>query len=62
MEKMVLRVRSMEKTKRVVMESRVREKEKESSAKKAKAKPKKKSQRIDSKKPKKPPTAFFYFL
>ncbi|KAJ9690953.1 hypothetical protein PVL29_013220 [Vitis rotundifolia] len=62
-EKMVLRVRSTEKIKRAVMESRVSEKEKKPrSANKAKAKPKKKSQRVDSKKPKKPPTAFFYFL
>lgn len=62
-EKMVLRVRSKETMARAVMESIVSEKEKKPrSSSKVKAKSKKKSQRTDSKKPKKPPTAFFYFL
>ncbi|KAK9268156.1 hypothetical protein L1049_010598 [Liquidambar formosana] len=65
-QRMVLRVRPTETMKRSsAQQSRVVEKEKKKpvSAKKPKTKPmKKKTDKLDSKKPKKPPTAFFYFL
>ncbi|KAJ7968907.1 High mobility group B protein [Quillaja saponaria] len=58
--KMVLRVKSSERMKGLTQQRRIGEKEKRSmSGKKAKSKQKK---MLDSKKPKKPPTAFFYFL
>lgn len=61
--KMVLRVRPTEKTKRSANLSIVDEEEKRpKSVKKPKTKQKKKSGKIDAKKPKKPPTAFFFFL
>lgn len=60
---MVLRVRPTEKTKRAANLSIVDEEEKRpKSVKKPKPKQKKKSGKIDAKKPKKPPTAFFFFL
>lgn len=61
--KMVLRVRTTEGTKRSGRLSAINQEEKRvGSVKKSKAKHKKKSNKIDAKKPKKPPTAFFYFL
>ncbi|XP_061341235.1 high mobility group B protein 14 [Gastrolobium bilobum] len=52
--KLVLRIKSNEAMKRPVRQI--------DSRKKPKAKKKKNKQKIDAKKPKKPPTAFFYFL
>lgn len=61
--KMVLRVRTTEGTKRSARLSIVDEEEKRpKSVKKAKTKQKNKSEKFDAKKPKKPPTAFFFFL
>ncbi|KAH7545136.1 high mobility group B protein 14 [Ziziphus jujuba] len=62
-EKMVLRVRPTEGTKRSARPSIVDEEEQRpKSVKKAKTNQKKKSGKFDAKKPKKPPTAFFFFL
>ncbi|RDX70107.1 High mobility group B protein 14 [Mucuna pruriens] len=52
--KLVLRIKSNEGIKRSVPQT--------NSRKKPKAKQKKNKQKFDAKKPKKPPTAFFYFL
>ncbi|XP_057422271.1 high mobility group B protein 14 [Lotus japonicus] len=52
--KLVLRVKSSEQMKRSAQQTK--------STKKPKAKQKTSKQRIDANKPKKPPTAFFYFL
>ncbi|KAK7319291.1 hypothetical protein RJT34_04010 [Clitoria ternatea] len=52
--KLVLRIKPNEEIKRPVRQN--------SSRKKPKAKQKKNKPKIDAKKPKKPPTAFFYFL
>ncbi|KAF3449909.1 hypothetical protein FNV43_RR05988 [Rhamnella rubrinervis] len=61
--RMVLRVRPTERTKRSASLSIVDEEEKRpKSVKKPKTKQKKKSGKFDAKKPKKPPTAFFFFL
>ncbi|XP_021294232.1 high mobility group B protein 14 [Herrania umbratica] len=61
--KMVLRVKSSEKMKRSAQQSVVNEREKRPTSKsRPKSKQKKKNTRIDAKMPKKPPTAFFYFL
>ncbi|XP_057949799.1 high mobility group B protein 14 isoform X2 [Malania oleifera] len=58
-----LKKKSAEKTKRVRQRSRVVENETiPGQVKKPKTKSKKKSKKVDAKKPKKPPTAFFYFL
>lgn len=54
--KLVLRIKSSEGMKRSVRQTNSRKKPK------AKQKQKKKKQKIDRNKPKKPPTAFFYFL
>jgi hypothetical protein len=60
---MVLRVKSSEGMKRSARLSRVSDEEKRPrSAKKPKTKQKKKNDKFDAKKPKKPPTAFFFFL
>ncbi|XP_059438609.1 high mobility group B protein 14 [Corylus avellana] len=62
-DKMVLRVKSSEGMKRSARLSRVSAEEKRpGSAKKPKTKQKKKNDKFDAKKPKKPPTAFFFFL
>ncbi|XP_022720294.1 high mobility group B protein 14-like isoform X3 [Durio zibethinus] len=62
-EKMVLRVKSSEKMKRSAQQSVVSEREKRPKSKsRPKSKQKKKKTKIDAKMPKKPPTAFFYFL
>ncbi|EOY27739.1 HMG-box DNA-binding family protein isoform 2 [Theobroma cacao] len=62
-QKMVLRVKSSEKMKRSAQQSVVSEREKRRTSKsRPKSKQKKKNTRIDAKMPKKPPTAFFYFL
>ncbi|KAL6206836.1 hypothetical protein ACLB2K_024082 [Fragaria x ananassa] len=61
--RMVLRVRQSEATKRLA--SLVIDEEKEKrvvSVKRSKTKQKKKGAKVDPKMPKKPPTAFFYFL
>lgn len=61
--RMVLRMKSSEKMKRLAELSRESEEErKPKSAKTSKGSQKKKNNKADSKKPKKPPTAFFYFL
>ena len=52
--KLVLRIKSNEGTKRSVRQT--------NSRKKLKAKQKKNKQKFDAMKPRKPPTAFFYFL
>ncbi|KAL6991425.1 High mobility group B protein 14 [Sarracenia purpurea var. burkii] len=54
--KMVLRIKSTEKAKKRTEQSRPK------SANKPKTTPKRKAAKVDAKKPKKPPTAFFYFL
>ncbi|OMO66579.1 hypothetical protein CCACVL1_21073 [Corchorus capsularis] len=62
---MVLRVRSSDRMKRSAQESFVSEREQRSKSKsnsRTKSKQKKKITRIDAKMPKKPPTAFFFFL
>lgn len=60
---MGLRVRQSEATKRLASLIRAEEEEKTIiSVKRSKNKQKKKSAKIDAKMPKKPPTAFFYFL
>ncbi|XP_062161538.1 high mobility group B protein 14 [Alnus glutinosa] len=62
-DEMVLRVKSSEGMKRSARLSRVSDEEKRPrSAKKPKTKQKKKNDKFDAKKPKKPPTAFFFFL
>ncbi|XP_031389717.1 high mobility group B protein 14 [Punica granatum] len=63
-ERMVLRAKSSEKMKRLAEMSRESEDERRpKSAKTSKGSlNKKKNHKLDSKKPKKPPTAFFYFL
>ncbi|XVF87190.1 hypothetical protein PTKIN_Ptkin18bG0099300 [Pterospermum kingtungense] len=61
-ERMVLRVKSREKMKRSAEQSVVSEREKRSKSKSRPKPKKKKSSKIDAKMPKKPPTAFFYFL
>ncbi|GMN43297.1 hypothetical protein TIFTF001_012494 [Ficus carica] len=58
-QRMVLRVRTTEGNKRL---SSVNDEESETKAKKAKTKLKNKCKNFDANKPKKPPTAFFYFL
>ncbi|XP_062012770.1 high mobility group B protein 14 [Rosa rugosa] len=61
--RMVLRVRRSEATERLSSLIRAEEKEKRVvSVKRSKTKQKKKGAKIDAKMPKKPPTAFFYFL
>jgi len=62
--KMVLRVKSSEGMKRPARLTQVSEEDKrpKSAAKTPKTKQKKKIEKFDAKKPKKPPTAFFYFL
>ncbi|GAU40644.1 hypothetical protein TSUD_83220 [Trifolium subterraneum] len=52
--KLVLKIKSNEGMKRSLRQTKSREM--------TKAKQKKNKQKIDAKKPKKPPTAFFYFL
>lgn len=61
---MVLRVKSSEGMKRPARLTQVSEEDKrpKSVAKAPKTKQKKKIEKFDAKKPKKPPTAFFYFL
>lgn len=60
---MGLRVRQSEATKRLASLIRAEEEEKSIiSVKRSKNKQKKKNAKIDAKMPKKPPTAFFYFL
>ena len=59
---MVLRVRSSEKMKRSAQQSVVSEREKRPKSKSRPKSKQKKSTKIDAKMPKKPPTAFFYFL
>ncbi|XWS19820.1 hypothetical protein CRYUN_Cryun31cG0049300 [Craigia yunnanensis] len=61
-EKMVLRVRSSDKMKRSAQQSVVSEREKRPKSKSRPKSKQKKSKKIDAKMPKKPPTAFFYFL
>ncbi|XP_075663683.1 high mobility group B protein 14 [Castanea sativa] len=62
--KMVLRVKSSEGMRRPARLTQVSEEDKrpKSVAKTPKTKQKKKIEKFDAKKPKKPPTAFFYFL
>ncbi|KAK8618567.1 hypothetical protein V6N13_132555 [Hibiscus sabdariffa] len=60
---MVLRMKSSEKTKKIAQGSVVSERETRPKSKsRLKSKQKKKKTKIDAKMPKKPPTAFFYFL
>ncbi|XP_057465156.1 high mobility group B protein 14-like [Actinidia eriantha] len=56
LQKMALKVKSMEKTKKGTQQRRPK------SANKPKTTPKGKAVKLDAQKPKKPPTAFFYFL
>ena len=60
--KMVLSVKSNEKMKRSAQQSVVSEREKRPKSKSRPKSKQKKSTKIDAKMPKKPPTAFFYFL
>ncbi|XP_022715571.1 high mobility group B protein 14-like isoform X2 [Durio zibethinus] len=62
-QKMVLRAKSSEKMKSSGQQSVFRDREMRPKSKsKPKSKPKKKNTKIDARMPKKPPTAFFYFL
>ncbi|XVE51585.1 hypothetical protein DITRI_Ditri02bG0053400 [Diplodiscus trichospermus] len=61
-EKMVLRVRSSEKMKSLAQQSFVSGREKKPKSKSKPRSKQKKNTKIDAKMPKKPPTAFFYFL
>ncbi|XWS15953.1 hypothetical protein CRYUN_Cryun34aG0045800 [Craigia yunnanensis] len=61
-EKMVLRVKLSEKMKRSAQQSVVSEREKRPKSKSRPESKQKKSTKNDAKMPKKPPTAFFYFL
>lgn len=59
----VMKLRSTEKMKRTAQQSKVNvDNKKPRSSKKPKVQAKKKTEKVDPKRPKKPPTAFFYFL
>ncbi|KAF5472469.1 hypothetical protein F2P56_009186 [Juglans regia] len=61
-DQMALRTKSSEGMKRSARPSKVSVERRPKSAKKTKTKHKKKNDKSDTNKPKKPPTAFFYFL